>query len=182
MTTKGGLPPHLWTVTAIKQWHSPTSAPPYSHSTGRHYQLLNSFTMTASNTIHLIGRVGGDVQTKTFDNGTVLAEFSLATNEYFRDRENNKQERTHWHRIKAYGKRAETLAKYLKKGSKVSITGSLGYRKWTDKFDQPRVSSEVSVQAFQFLGGSGKSSAEQGGRSAAMTPPGYDASLEALDR
>ena len=107
--------------------------------------------MNVRNHIHLTGNLGADPKTVTLDSGTTATEFSLATNEYFRDREGNRQTRTEWHRIKAYGKLAELFDQYLKRGSQVSIIGSMRYRKWIDKHEQPRQAAEVVAEEFTFL-------------------------------
>lgn len=109
--------------------------------------------MNTSNFINLIGRLGDDPKTITLPSGTLATEFSLATNDYYRDRDGNKQERTDWHRVKAYGKLAELFDQYLEKGRQVSIVGSMRYSKWVDKHDQPRTSAEVIADSFSFIGG-----------------------------
>jgi len=109
--------------------------------------------MNTSNFINLIGRLGDDPKTVTLESGTVATEFSLATNNYYRDRDGNKQERTDWHRVKAYGKLAELFDQYLERGRQVSIVGSMQYRKWIDKHDQTRNTAEVIADSFSFIGG-----------------------------
>ena len=89
---------------------------------------------------------------------TVATEFSLATNNYYRDRDGNKQERTDWHRVKAYGKLAELFDQYLERGRQISIVGSMQYRKWVDKHDQTRNTAEVIADSFSFIGGQNRQS------------------------
>lgn len=108
--------------------------------------------MNTSNFINLIGRLGEDPKTVTLSSGTTATEFSLATNDYYRDREGNRQTRTEWHRVKAYGKLAEIFDQYLDRGKEVSIVGSMRYRKWIDKHDQTRTSAEVIADSFSFVG------------------------------
>lgn len=112
--------------------------------------------MNTSNFINLIGRLGDDPKTKTLTNGTILTEFSLATNDFYRDREGNRQARTQWHRVKAFGKLAELFDQHLSRGRQVSIVGSMRYSKWIDKYDQPRTSAEVIADAFSFIGASNR--------------------------
>jgi len=107
-----------------------------------------------SNFINLIGRLGDNPSSRTLPSGQLATEFNLATNDNYKDRAGNKVERTEWHRIKAYGKVAEILDRYLKRGNKVSIVGTLRYQKWVDKFDQKRSSPEIIVQSFLFMEGS----------------------------
>ena len=85
--------------------------------------------MNVRNHIHLTGNLGADPKTVTLDSGTTATEFSLATNDYYRDRDGNRQTRTEWHRVKAYGKIAEIVDQYLDRGKEVSIVGSMRYRK-----------------------------------------------------
>lgn len=108
--------------------------------------------MNVRNYIHLTGNLGDAPKSVVLDSGTTATEFSLATNEYYRDRDGNRQTRTEWHRIKAYGKLAEIFDEYLVKGSAVSIVGSMRYRRWTDQHDQTRISAEVIASEFTFLG------------------------------
>ncbi|TXF90666.1 single-stranded DNA-binding protein [Neolewinella aurantiaca] len=117
--------------------------------------------MNTSNFINLIGRLGDAPKTTTLPSGIVVAEFSLATNEYYRDRNGNKQTRTDWHRVKAFGKLAELFDQYLDRGKQVSIVGSMRYRKWVDKHDQNRTSAEVIAQSFSFLGGGDRQLGDQ---------------------
>ncbi len=111
--------------------------------------------MNVRNHIHLTGNLGADPKTVTLKSGMVATEFSLATNDYYRDAEGNRQTRTEWHKIKAYGKMAELFSQYLQRGSQVSIIGSMRYRKWVDQFEQNRLTAEVIAEEFTFLG-SGK--------------------------
>lgn len=107
--------------------------------------------MNVRNHIHLTGNLGADPSTNTLKSGTIVTEFSLATNEYYRDREGQRQTRTEWHKVKAYGKLAELFAQHLRQGSQVAIIGSMRYRKWVDKFEQSRISAEVIAEEFTFL-------------------------------
>jgi single-strand DNA-binding protein len=110
-------------------------------------------SLNTSNFINLIGRLGDAPKTTTLPSGTTVTEFSLATNNYYRDRDGNKQTRTDWHRVKAFGKLAEIFDQYLDRGREVSIVGSMRYSKWIDKHDQNRTSAEVVAESFSFIGG-----------------------------
>ena len=114
--------------------------------------------MNVRNHIHLTGNLGADPKTVTLKSGVVATEFSLATNDYYRDAEGNRQTRTEWHKVKAYGKMAELFSQYLHRGSQISIIGSMRYRKWVDQFEQNRIAAEVIAEEFTFLG-SGKDAA-----------------------
>jgi single-strand DNA-binding protein len=126
--------------------------------------------MNVRNHIHLTGNLGADPKTVTLDSGTTATEFSLATNEYYRDRDGNRQTKTEWHRIKAYGKLAELFDQYLERGSQISIVGSMKYRKWTDKFEQSRTAAEVIAEEFTFLSG-GKQRGEEAMAPAMVAEP-----------
>jgi len=115
--------------------------------------------MSVQNNISLIGNVGGDPKTITTQSGTVITEFRLATNEYYRDKEGNKQTKTEWHKVKAFGKLAEIFQQHLKSGSKIAVSGKMAYNKWVDKFEQKRNTAEVIVSEFTFLGDGNKSEA-----------------------
>jgi single-strand DNA-binding protein len=108
--------------------------------------------MQVCNHITLIGNVGQTPTVKTLQSGTRVIEFPLATNDHYRNREGEKVQRTEWHKIKAYGKVVDTLEQYVDKGSKLAVTGSLRYNKWTDSNNQARVVAEIMLDGFQFLG------------------------------
>ena len=107
--------------------------------------------MSIRNNASLIGNLGANPVTTTLESGLVITEFNLATNEYFRDRDGQRQTRTMWHSVKAFGKQAEILGQYLSSGSMVAIEGRISYRKWTDKHEQVRVSTEIIAEDFTFL-------------------------------
>lgn len=104
-----------------------------------------------NNFVNLIGHLGRDPDAKTLPSGQLMVTFSIATNDSYTDRNGNKIESVDWHRIKAFGRVAETLNQYLKKGSKVAILGSLRQRTWVDKYEQTRTTIDVVVGSFQFL-------------------------------
>ena len=116
--------------------------------------------MQVRNSITLIGNLGSNPKMVTTDAGHTITEFSLATNEYFRDKDGNRQTRTDWHKVKAFGKLAEIFGKYLEQGSQVAIAGSLRYNKWIDKHDQVRNTAEIIAHSFTFLSGGKQQEAE----------------------
>ena len=90
----------------------------------------------------LIGHLGNDPEMRVTASGQSVVNFTLATNESFRDSGGNMQERTEWHRIVAWGKLAEICNQYLKKGRQVYVEGRLQTRSWDDNksgasFQQP---------------------------------------------
>ena len=88
---------------------------------------------TIKNTVQLIGNLGKDVDLVKFENGNQLAKMSLATNDYYRNKEGEKVEETQWHNLVAWGKKAEVMARILKKGNEVAIQGKLTHRTYEDK-------------------------------------------------
>ena len=95
------------------------------------------------NKVQLIGRLGKDAETITFDDGKVKARFPVATNETFCNGEGEKVERTQWHDVVAWGGLAEVAGQYLKKGAEVAVEGRLTYRTYEDGEGQTRYITEV---------------------------------------
>src|SRR5258707_6863593 len=85
------------------------------------------------NRVILVGRLGKDPEIRSIPSGTSVAKFSLATDERFTDKNGEKQERTEWHNIVAWGKLAEICGQYLRKGKLVFIGGSIRTESWDDK-------------------------------------------------
>lgn len=86
------------------------------------------------NKVILIGNVGHDPETKEFPNGTLVGKFSMVTSQTWKDKTTQApREKKEWHKIVVYGKLADIVQKYIKKGSKVYVEGSLQTRKWVDK-------------------------------------------------
>jgi len=102
--------------------------------------------MAGVNKVILIGNLGQDPEIRNLPSGDSVANVSIATSETWKDKNTGeKQERTEWHRVVFFGKLAEIVGKYLKKGSKVYIEGKLKTRKWQDKDGSDRYSTEVVV-------------------------------------
>lgn len=103
------------------------------------------------NKVILIGNLGADPETRSFQNGGQVCSLRLATSETWRDRTTGeRKERTEWHKVEVY---AEPLAKlaeqYLRKGSKVYIEGQLETRKWQDQSGQERYTTEVALRPYR---------------------------------
>lgn len=103
------------------------------------------------NKVHLIGRLGKDVEIFKFEDGTPKASFSLATNEHYKDKNGVAKDKTEWHNLVAYGKTAELAGELLKKGVEVAIDGKLTTRKYTDKEGNTKYISEVQINEFLLL-------------------------------
>lgn len=100
----------------------------------------------------IIGNLGQDPDTRYMPSGDAVTTVSVATNRRWKDKETGeKKDHTEWHRCVAFGKRAETMAEFLRKGSKVFIEGQLQTRKWDDKDGVTRYSTEIRIDNFEFL-------------------------------
>jgi single-strand DNA-binding protein len=105
------------------------------------------------NKVILVGRLGRDPETRNTNSGQSVCNFSVATDETFKDRSGERQKRTEWHSIVVWGKQAEIAQQYLTKGSLVFIEGRIQSRKWTDKNEQERTAFEINCNNFRMLGG-----------------------------
>ena len=103
---------------------------------------------TLKNNVQLIGNLGQDVELITFDSGMHKANMRLATNDYYKNNDGEKVQQTEWHNLIAWGKRAETMSKLLKKGNEIAVQGKLTHRSYQDKDGVTRYTSEVVVQEF----------------------------------
>lgn len=108
--------------------------------------------MSTFQQVTICGNLGDEPQSRTFQNGGSVVNLSIATTESWVDKATGeKKSLTEWHRVVAYGKQAEVLAKYCSKGDKLLITGKLRTRKWTDQSNIERYSTEIHVDTFTFL-------------------------------
>jgi len=108
------------------------------------------------NKVILIGNLGADPELRYTPSGAAVCELRLATNESWTDRSGKKHERTEWHRVVVWGKRAEVVEKYLSKGRQVYVEGRIRTRSWEDKEGNKRYTTEIIADNVQFLGGKGK--------------------------
>lgn len=111
--------------------------------------------MSGVNKVILVGRLGADPELKAVGNGQSVARLSVATSENWVDKNNQRQERTEWHRVVVWGRQAENCAKHLAKGRQVYVEGRLQTRNWEDQQGQKRYSTEIVASTVQFLGGAG---------------------------
>lgn len=113
------------------------------------------------NKIMLIGRLGGDPESKSLPSGEQVVNFSLATSDKWKDKSSGEQKQsTEWHRIVIYGGLAKICADYLKKGSQVYLEGKNRTRKWTDKNQVEHYTTEVICHEMKMLGSRGEGSGE----------------------
>jgi single-strand DNA-binding protein len=117
------------------------------------------------NKVMLVGRLGRDPETRFTGGGQAVANFSVATDETYKDKNGERQKRTEWHKIVVWGKQAEIAQQYLKKGSLIFIEGRIQSREWQDKEGQKRTSFEIVASNFRMLGGKGDGSGSGGGAS-----------------
>lgn len=109
--------------------------------------------MAGVNKAIIIGRLGQDPEIRYFQDGTAVANFSVATSEEWKDKETGeKRERTEWHRIVAFKRLAEICGQYLAKGRQVYIEGRIQTREWEDRDGNKRYTTEIVASTMQMLG------------------------------
>lgn len=95
------------------------------------------------NRVQLIGNLGNDPELVTFDNGTKMTRFSVATNESYKNADGDRVEDTQWHTVVAWGKTAEIVEKYVKKGQEIALEGKLMHRSYEDESGEKKYVTEV---------------------------------------
>ena len=106
--------------------------------------------MASVNKAIIIGNVGRDPEVRHIPSGQQVASFSVATTERW-NKDGQQQEKTEWHPVVAWGKLAELVAQYVKKGSRVYVEGKLSTKSWDDKDGSKRYKTEIIAQQVQFL-------------------------------
>lgn len=106
--------------------------------------------MSIENSVRLIGNLGNDVDLKFTQAGTAVATISLATTSRRKDKDGQQIEETSWHRIKAFGSLAEICDKYLRKGSKIAVEGTIRYGKY-EKDGIERYTTDILIDQMQML-------------------------------
>ena len=105
----------------------------------------------------VVGRLGQDPEIRYTNSGQAIANLTIATSETWKDKAGNEQEKTQWHRVVIFGKRAEIAGEYLRKGSQVYIEGQMQTSKWQDANGQERYTLEIIVKGYkgtmELLGG-----------------------------
>lgn len=108
--------------------------------------------MSGVNKAIVLGNLGQDPEVRYTNDGKAIANISIATSESYKDKNSGeKVEKTEWHRISAFGRLAEIMGEYLKKGSKVYVEGKIQTRKWQDKDGQDRYTTEIIASHMQML-------------------------------
>ncbi|MEQ8736331.1 MAG: single-stranded DNA-binding protein [Rhodospirillaceae bacterium] len=101
------------------------------------------------NKVILIGNLGRDPEVRSMQNGGKVANLSIATSENWKDKNTGeRKEKTEWHRVVIFGSLADIAERYLKKGSKVYVSGQLQTRKWTDQSGTEKYTTEVVLQGY----------------------------------
>ena len=121
--------------------------------------------MASVNKVILIGNLGKDPEVKYTPSGMAVARFSIATNERTKDKEGNWNDRTEWHNIVLFDRKAEVAGEYLKKGRTVYIEGSIRTNSWDDKeTGQKKYRTEIIGNQMVLLGGPREGGGEEGRR------------------
>jgi len=111
--------------------------------------------MSGVNKVILVGNLGQDPEVRYTKAGQAVASFSLATSEKWTGKDGNKEEKTEWHRIVAWGKLGEICGEYLYKGKQVYIEGRLQTREWDDKDGNKKQTTEIVASNMTMLGQAG---------------------------
>jgi len=104
------------------------------------------------NRVQLIGLLGKDPEVKKLDNGRQMAKFSLATNETYKNAQGEKVTDTTWHNLIAWGKTADIIEKYVRKGDKICVEGKLVNRNYEDKDGKKHYVTEIEAREILMLG------------------------------
>ncbi len=140
------------------------------------------------NKVIIVGNLGQDPETRYMPSGSAVTNFTVATNESWKDKQTGEQrDRTEWHRVAMFNRLAEIAAEYLRKGSQVYIEGKLRTRKWQGQDGNDRYTTEIIADEMQMLGGrggggggsfggggGGSQGGGQGGGDSAPPQPGSD--------
>lgn len=121
----------------------------------------------------IIGRLGADPEVRYTQGGTAVANFNIATDESWTDKDGQRQEKTEWHRIVAWGRTAEICGEHLKKGREVYVEGRIETREWQDKDGQRRRTTEIKAWSVQFIGSAQDNQAGAGQQVGGQQGGGY---------
>lgn len=135
------------------------------------------------NRVQIIGNLGADPELRTTTNGARVANISVATSRRWNDRQGQQQEKTEWHKVIFWEKLAELCERYLKRGDRIYVEGSIEYRQYEDKEGQTRYVTEIRGREIIMLGGRGENaqydaSSRSPGPSRGGPPPAAKDSFE----
>jgi single stranded DNA-binding protein (ssb) len=103
------------------------------------------------NQVNLIGHLGMDAEVIKFENGSTKVNARIATSESYKNKKGERVDETQWHNLIAWGKTAEIMGMYFKKGKQVAVSGKLCHRTYQDKEGKDRRITEIQVNEFTFL-------------------------------
>ena len=112
--------------------------------------------MTVNKAI-LVGNLGQDPEIRSTGSGTTVATLSIATSDRRKDRDGNWTDHTEWHRVTVFGRQAENVGRFCKKGKQLFIEGRIQTRKWQDRDGRDRYTTEIIANDVRFLSGRGDS-------------------------
>lgn len=130
--------------------------------------------MPSKNKVNLLGNLGRDPELRYMPNGKPVTVISLATSEFWKNEQGERQERTEWHRVAFFGGLAEVVCKYLAKGSTIDVEGHLRTNRWTDSDNVDRYTTEIRARELVMLGGTRKDGAPEGRIPVGETGEGLD--------
>lgn len=141
--------------------------------------------MRSVNRATLLGNVGRDPEIKVTGGGTSVASFSIATSERYKDKSGEWQDRTEWHNVVAYGRNADIIRDYVRKGSKLYVEGRIQTRSWDGKDGSKQYRTEIVVDQVVLLTGGEKQSNderyERGSYDQRREPQGSDFGSQEVD-
>jgi len=123
---------------------------------------LSEGAMAGINKVILIGNLGADPEVRYLNTGTAVANFRMATTQNIKNKEGEREARTEWHRVVAFGRLAEICGEYLNKGKQVYVEGRLRTRSWDDRDGNKRWTTEIIATTMQMLGSPGDQKAVEG--------------------
>ncbi len=122
---------------------------------GTNLSNISEENMAGVNKVILVGNLGADPEVRYLNTGTAVANFRMATTENIKNREGEREARTEWHRVVAFGRLAEICGEYLNKGKQVYVEGRLRTRSWDDRDGNKRWTTEITATTMQMLGSPG---------------------------
>jgi single-strand DNA-binding protein len=166
-----------------------TSAEPHLYpgpQRGPIVSILEVHVSRSLNKVTLIGNLGADPEVRSTSNGSRVATLSLATSRRWKNQAGEQQEKTEWHRVILWNNKGSTLAdlaeRYMKKGDKIYVEGSIEYRSWQDREGQTRYTTEITAREVILLSGRGEGAESftpaNKVAAAAAAPKGKDQSFE----
>ncbi|MDD9811973.1 MAG: single-stranded DNA-binding protein [Gammaproteobacteria bacterium] len=112
--------------------------------------------MASVNKVILVGNLGADPEVRYMPSGNAVVDVSLATTDSWKDKDSGeRKERTEWHRVTFFGRLAEVVGEYMKKGRPMYVEGNLRTEKWQDKSGNDRYTTKIIAREMQMLGGRG---------------------------